>query len=363
MPVANDYTIRTDQWDIRLNVPDQEWVDLFIDSLDEYINSGSVRYIHVSGIEMGDVPGRSSYGQLHIHIALVLFNFTSKRSIVNKFTSGNHGWYIEPRDKSKSMSGWIDYHSKSRTKIDPNQSLLYKFGDLPKGRNKRVGNEDTPLEAAKKKKKYDDWQRKKELMKLNAWDLLDVEFPGFIYSSMGQSMKREVMKQADDEFTKPLTGQLQNFIIWGGSGTGKSSSISLMYPNCYKKQKGSQYWDAYDKTDPNHSIVWIDEMSKETLKTMTGKADGGFEFLKELADRYPVTVDEKYTKGYKIRPKTIIITMNEHPTTLLPDRAVEVNKQALFRKFKVLHVEVCTVYIQCMSTVNVTECNYRIGWF
>ena len=134
------------------------------------------------------------------------------------------------------------------------------------------------------------------------------------------------MKQSNDKFTQPIQGQLQNYIIWGPSGSGKSSSVALLYPNCYKKQKGSQYWDSYDKTNPDHSIVWIDEMSKETLATLTGKMDGGFEFLKELADRYPVTVDEKYTKGYKIRPKKIIITMNEHPSSLLPDRAVEVNK-------------------------------------
>jgi hypothetical protein len=190
------------------------------------------------------------------------------------------------------------------------------------------------------KKKADDWARKKYLMQVNDFDQLDEEFPGFIYSSMGQNMKRDVMKQANDEFTKPLIGKLKNYIIWGGSGTGKSSSVALLYPNCYKKQKGSQYWDAYDKTNPDHTVVWIDEMSKETLRTFSGKVDGGFEFLKELADRYAVTVDEKYTKGYKIRPKTIIITMNEHPTTLLPDRAVEVNKQALFRKFKILYVDV-----------------------
>jgi predicted AAA+ superfamily ATPase len=193
-------------------------------------------------------------------------------------------------------------------------------------RRKRTLEEKEQEMDEKKKAKYDDWKRKKYLMTMNMWDELDMEFPGFIWSSMGQSMKREVMKQANDEFTKPLQGKLNNYIIWGGSGTGKSSSVNLLYPNCYKKQKGSQYWDAYDKTNPDHSTVWIDEMSKETLATLTGKPDGGFEFLKELADRYPVTVDEKYTKGYKIRPKRVIITMNEHPTSLLPERATEVNK-------------------------------------
>ena len=30
--------------------------------------------------------------------------------------------------------------------------------------------------------------------------------------------------------------------------------------------------------------------------------------------------------------------MNEHPSSLLPERAVEVNKQALYRKFRIWHV-------------------------
>ncbi len=87
MSPANNFTARSDQWDIRLNVPDQEWVDFFILNIEEYCNEGTVKYCHISGIEIGDVPGRTSYGIEHIHIALVLNNYTSKRSVVKKFTS------------------------------------------------------------------------------------------------------------------------------------------------------------------------------------------------------------------------------------------------------------------------------------
>ena len=170
------------------------------------------------------------------------------------------------------------------------------------------------------------------------WDELDKQFPGFIYSSTGQNMKREIIKQANDEHCKTLDGELDNYIIWGPTGSGKSSSVNKLYPFAYKKQKGTQFWDGYDRTNPDHKTVWIDEMSKETLKTLTGKADGGFEFLKELGDRYAVTVDAKYTSGFKIRPHRIIITMNEAPTTLLPERASSVQKAALFRKFKIVYV-------------------------
>lgn len=333
-------SVRSDQWDIRINVVDQEWVDLFIIACQEYCDEGSVRYMHISGIELGDVPNRTSFGQLHIHVALILNNFTSKRSVVKRFKS-DLGYYIEPRDKTKPLNGWVNYHSKARTKVNIGETLLFIYGSMPAERKRKA---DDTVEDKKTLERRKQWERKKMLMKTSNWVDLDYEFPGFIYSSMGQAMKRDVMKQCNDDFTKPLTGKLKNYIIWGPSGSGKSSSIALLYPNCYKKQKGSQYWDAYDKTNPDHSIVWIDEMSKETLKTFSGKMDGGFEFLKELADRYAVTVDEKYTKGYKIRPKKLIITMNEHPTSLLPDRAVEVNKQALFRKFKIMYVSVSNLF-------------------
>lgn len=234
------------------------------------------------------------------------------------------------------MHGWIDYHGKLRTKVDPCTPFILQFGSLPRVRESKTVDADGMSD--KQKERYEQWKRRQYLMATSQWDQLDLEFPGFIWTSCGQNMKREIMKQSNDQYTRPLTGSLENFIIWGPSGSGKSSSVALLYPNCYKKQKGTQYWDGYDKTNPDHSVVWIDEMSKETLECLVGKKDGGFEFLKELADRYPVTVDEKYTNGYKIRPRKIIITMNEHPTTLLPDRAVEVNKKALYRKFKIMHV-------------------------
>lgn len=325
--MSSDLTRRSDQWDIRLNITDEAHYLAILETLEHMYNFGNIRYIHCSGIEIGDVPGRTSYGVQHVHIALVLQNYTTKASIVRKYVVDPcPGWYVEPRDKDKSINGWINYHSKKKTKINPDDGLVLKFGSLPTERKRKTFEEKLEAMDEKKKARYEDWQKKKYLINSGKWDELDMEFPGFIYSSMGQSMKREIMKQSNDEFTKPLQGSLANYIIWGDSGTGKSSSVALLFPDCYKKQKGSQYWDGYDKTNPDHKVVWIDEMSKETLATLTGKQDGGFEFLKELADRYPVTVDEKYTKGYKIRPSQIIITMNEHPTSLLPDRAVEVNK-------------------------------------
>lgn len=326
----SDLKKRSDQFDIRLNVPDSGALEFVLQTVSTLFKTGSVRYIHVSGVEVGDIRGRSSYGKRHVHVALCLFNPTSKGSIIKKFIGPLiEGWYIEPRDKKKSLTGWIAYHGKDRTKINPPTDFLIKMGSLPSARRTKTPEEKQEQMDLKRSEKYQQWERRKFLIKTFQWETLDIEFPGFLYSSPGQSLRRDIVKQSNDEFCKPLEGDLDNFIIWGPPGTGKSASVAYLYPECYKKQKGTQFWDGYDKTDPHHHVVWIDEMSKETLATLVGKSDGGFEFLKELADRYPVTVDEKYTKGFKIRPKKLIITMNEHPTSLLPDRAKEVNKKAL----------------------------------
>ena len=55
-------------------------------------------------------------------------------------------------------------------------------------------------------------------------------------------MKREVLKLVNDKYNAPLK-ELKNYIIWGPSGSGKSSSVAKLFPNCYKKQKGTQFWD------------------------------------------------------------------------------------------------------------------------
>lgn len=345
---------RASQWDIRINVPSPQKVVLNVENVNRRFDNENVVYVHVSNVEVGDSSQR------HIHIGLVLHNRTSKSSIIRKYVlNPEDGFYVAPRDTTKDINAWVEYHGKRETKLDPNVPFLLKRGDLP--RPKRTIDPETRAaeDDQKRNQRVTAWSERKRLMKENKWDELDERYPGFIWSTAGQNMKREIVKQANDEHCETLQGPLNNFIIWGPSGSGKSSSVSLLYPQCYKKQKGTQYWDAYDRLNPDHSVVWIDEMSKETLKTLTGKTDGGFEFLKELGDRYAVTVDEKYTKGYKIRPQMIVITMNEHPESLLPRRAIEVNKQALYRKFKILHVTEWLSMNGLMNTPNGVKYKYE----
>ena len=342
MDLSSEFRARSDQFDIRLNVDSPGRLDEVLAICHRMYFKESIRYIHCSGVEIGDVPSRGSFEKRHVHIALCFYNARTVMSIIKKLNCNGSpdSWYIVPRNKKLPLDGWLRYHGKLRTKVEPVQEFLLQEGVLPASRSGHTAPYQSTVSSVasnRQSERHSQWKRREELVKNHDYETLDEEFPGFQYGSAFRMMNAKFNKQSN-KFVKNLEGPLNNYIIWGDSGTGKSSSIALLYPNCYKKQKGSSFWDGYDIHNPDHDIVWIDEMSVETLKCFAGKVDGGFEFLKELADRYPVTVDEKYQVAFKIRPRSVIITMNEHPTSLLPDRAVEVNKRALFRKFRIMHV-------------------------
>ena len=336
-----DRFAKSDHFDIRVNVGENnEHLAALEGKLNELWETNRLRYFHLTGVERGDNPNlHDVYGKRHVHVAVVFHNATSNNSVRMSLRLNKYGgYYCATRDKRKPISGWVAYHKKMRTKIDGEPALRMCRGNLPRDKRFLTDEQRAKEEDDRAMKGYRDWQRKKALIIAGDFDTLDMEFPGFQWSTHGHRMKSELIKQRTDEHCLPLEGPLENYIIWGPPGTGKSASVAYLYPRCYKKQKGTQFWDQYDRTNADHKVVWIDEMSVETLKTLCGKMDGGFEFLKELGDRYPVTVDAKYLPAQKIRPKTVVITMNEHPNSLLPDRATALNKAALHRKFRVLHI-------------------------
>ena len=137
--MSSDLTRRSDQWDLRLNIKDDEHVKNIVKNLSGLFSLGNIRYVHCSNVEVGNVAGRTSFGSKHVHIALILNNYTTKTSVLRKMlVKPTLPWYCEPRDKEKSIDGWIEYHSKAHTKIYQDQeTLLLQLGNLPRGRKRK----------------------------------------------------------------------------------------------------------------------------------------------------------------------------------------------------------------------------------
>ena len=188
-------TQRSDQFDIRINVGEEcEHLHEIEGRLARYWGNNQVRYYHISGIERGNRPEYDSYGKLHVHIALVLENPTSIRSVRNKLglTRWKNGFYLVCRNKALPLHGWLAYHSKMETKVGNQEPLRVVRGIFPQERSRKT---ETEYAKTKRLERQALWSRKKYLIQTGQFDLLDEEFPGFQYSPSGVRMKTELLKQ------------------------------------------------------------------------------------------------------------------------------------------------------------------------
>lgn len=110
--------------------------------------------------------------------------------------------------------------------------------------------------------------------------------------------------------------------LYGKTGTGKSYQARQRYPGAYLKISNNKWWDSYHGQD--HVI--LDDLDK--------KHDYMCYHLKIWADRYSFVAE---TKGSSviIRPKTIVVTSNYHPSEIW-DSASDL--EPILRRFKIEHI-------------------------
>lgn len=139
--------------------------------------------------------------------------------------------------------------------------------------------------------------------------------------------------------------ELDNIMIVGKPNCGKSSAVDFIYPNCYRKIKNNEKWDNYFNLNPDHQVVYFDELDDiESLE----QCCGGLEGLKTILDVYPFAVRQNYgNRQLMIRPKKIIITSNFSLSEILstPNKYgritshLEMKLKALKRRFKCYTIE------------------------
>src|SRR5512137_2060039 len=121
------------QWDIRLNISGQEYLEELIAAIEEHYASGKIRYVLVSGVEIGTKATNSDYQCEHIHIALILHERMTGNAILNHWNVNRAlSFYMKPRPRSLPYQGWRQHHMKAYSKKDPNQLCIIERGELPK---------------------------------------------------------------------------------------------------------------------------------------------------------------------------------------------------------------------------------------
>ncbi len=311
------FTHQDRQWDGRFNVPTDDDLSRLLTGVRTDVDGGRIKYILVSGLEVGTRPQQDDYGIRHVHVAAIFCNRVSKSSILKNWNikTGN-GYYLVPRQRDLPYSGWRNHHIKAFSKLDPTSTILYEVGDLPADEpQKRI-----QLGEEEKKRKIDDILiDMRGLIESNKESEAWMKYPRnyLIYGERIKSMitqKRDFFKNNGDP----------HIWLWGYAGTGKTALLSFLYPNYYKKNLHNKFWELYNPEVHTHVI--LEDVSHEAVERLS------IDFLKNICDESGFAIDQKY-KSCKLARTTVLVTSNFQINDLLEGPGTEQNAAALYRRF------------------------------
>ncbi|GLE09483.1 hypothetical protein PINS_up021189 [Pythium insidiosum] len=288
----NAVTFRTQdrQWDCRFNVQLESDLDELLATLKNDCNSGRIKYLLVSGVEVGTKPQHDDYGIRHVHVAVIFESVHSKLSILKSWNikQGN-GYYLVPRNRSLPLSGWRAHHAKEFSKLDPSKPILFEFGTLPA--DKPTAPTFTKRSDEEKKRKIDD---------------VLIEMRGLIEKGEDEEAFRKFPR------------------------CGKSAVLAFVYLNYFKKNLHNKFFDLYD---PNvHTHVMLEELDHEAVERL------GTNFLKTTCDEAGFAIDQKY-KTPQLTRTSVLVTSNFTINQLIAQSTEanvfgkEQNIKALLRRF------------------------------
>nr|WAE43084.1 MAG: replication associated protein [Cressdnaviricota sp.] len=267
---------------------------------------------------------------VHTHVAIkfkscVRLNKAKQLILENKESN----YYLQAKYRHSSLESFLNYITKTGIYWSSIivEKILKKEETMKENKEKKNEINEIYKERIKRAKNQEwDWFEENEAK----WTL-STEFSK-LYAKYNQA------KNIDDT----INGELENYWIYGTSGTGKSSVIQYLYPDRYKKLTSNEKWDGYSTYNEGHKIVHIDELNnfKDIDIGLEGLAG-----LKRMADRNPFNVRKNYSAELtSIRPKSFYITSNYKPSQLFQNlRPGEVNNieteiECINRKFKVMHI-------------------------
>ncbi|RHX99620.1 hypothetical protein DYB38_012759 [Aphanomyces astaci] len=259
------YSTEDRQWDARINVQDEDYLQSIIDNIVLENAHGKFKYILVGGVEIGTRPNQSDYQVKHIHVAAIFHNRASKASIIKNWDIvEGKGYYLVPRNRDLPYQGWKDHHSKEFSKIssDKKDWILFEEGKLPKDQGQGVKRKGPVLrsESEKKMKTDDVIIDMRRLIEDGKAEEAFALYPRnyMIYGERIKGMFNQKKKAFFGKHTDP------HLYLYGFTGTGKTSLLQFIYGNYYKKNLENRFWDLYD--EEVHTHVKLIESTKAALK-------------------------------------------------------------------------------------------------
>lgn len=317
-------------WHFRIN-------DLSNEQLNYIRTANNLEFAIISNFEKDDEAKKT-----HYHVAVkfktaITKSCALKRLLYNKNLHSTQ-YYLEPKYINSNIEQFVSYVIKNgiRERIgNVSQVLISDNNDNLEFKKKQSElDQDAKDELFEKRWKHAQMGDMDWFMENDRKFMMTANFNRLIANSqldVNENLTHEEFKNA--------------FIwIWGPPGTGKSSSIDYLYPNCYRKLKNNEKWDSYYTKREDHKIVYFDEMdSYEEIELCLNGMSG----LKTISDIYPFPIRNNYgSRQIKIRPKKIIFTSNYHPGKVFTQvnkygkapQNTEMFMKAFKRRYKIYHI-------------------------
>lgn len=310
------------QWDARLNVQTDEYLESVLKNIKSDHERGRLKYILVSGVEIGTKPQHDDYQVRHVHVAAIFHNRVSKAAILKNWgiLEGN-GYYLVPRNRDLPYGGWRNHHTKEFSKVDSNSLILFEEGELPQDEKKRKRVECSDEE--KKGKLDGNLLIIKQLLEENKEKDAFERFPR-TYLQYGEKIKT-MLTQRRDFFQQK---RHPNIWLHGYAGTGKTQVLNFIYPNYYKKNISNRFFDLFDPKI--HTHIMCEDVDYDCVERL------GINFFKTICDQAGFPIDQKY-KTPQLIQATCLVTSNFTIPQILSNLdntcGVEENKAALLRRF------------------------------
>lgn len=256
------------------------WTDADVTELKKLEQNSRTRYI-IYGKEVGEEGTPHLQGYVYFHNQTVF-------STVKKLLSRAH---------IVSAKGTVDENVAYCSK----DGDIYEAGDRPVNQ-KRKGQMGAEY-----------WESNKKLALQGKLDEVDPK----LFLTHYRTLK---LIAADHKVMPADNDTLNNFWYYGPSGTGKSLKAHEDNPGAFLKT-ANKWWCDYKGED----VVIIDDIDKT-------HACLGYHF-KIWGDHYAFPAEVKGSK-INLRPKTIIITSNYHPSEIWPDAQT---LEPILRRYKVIH--------------------------
>jgi len=314
------------QWDGRFNVQLETDLDQLLAAANREWATGKLKYIFISGVEIGTKEFQDDYNIRHVHVCLIYVNRVSKKSVLkNLDVKQGNGYYLVPRNRSLPYSGWRNHHAKEFSKEDPTKCVLYEMGTLPQDKDS-TGKEIVKRSEGEKKRKIDEILiDMRGMLEQGQDDECFKKFPR-TYIQYGEKLKALIHQKRDN-----LTSDGHPHIwLYGGPGLGKSAVLSFIYPNTFKKNLYNKFFDLYDPKIHDH--VMLEDLDHDAVDTLSTN------FIKTLCDESGFAIDQKY-KTPQLTRSCVLVTSNFTISEVV-DQSEEANmfgksanKAAILRRF------------------------------